>query len=274
MYKRPCYPSVCAQVPQCNNSKWPTLSCCLPKTACTDFVGKAGDTAWSAGQPGVAGDVCTLLSLSPAVEQFLADGERGAGVGLRTGINGLWAPLKDGSGLTFSRNNSYDNSSGAAWQDPASAAADFTLLSADAAIEQAGVYASASATSDLGALWADFAADGSLALQQPVAMYGAVAASTQLLPGATRTLTLVFAWRLPFRLYVGQELGNEYAKHYESSEAAARDVATRLPEIVADGAEWNSACTNNSLPAWMQVRLARRACERPHRTLLYRWLCG
>lgn len=185
---------------------------------------------------------------------------------MRTGVKGFWTPLQDGSGLVLSRNNTYDESPGAAWQDPASAVADFTLLSADAADGTPGVSASALATSNLGALWADFADEGALGEDGVVwggmASYGAVAAAAQLQPGELRTLTLVFAWRLPNRLYVGQELGNHYALQYPSSESAARDVATRLPEVVAAGAQWNAACTNNSLPEWMQVR-AGHASTRP-----------
>ena len=32
-----------------------------------------------------------------------------------------------------------------------------------------------------------------------------------LAPGETRTITLVFAWHFPHRMYIGQELGNQYA---------------------------------------------------------------
>lgn len=242
---------------QCNNTAWPAASCCLPKSTCTSLVPKSGDTAWSAGRPGVSGDTCTLLSLSPAVEQFLVAGDVGAGVGLRTGIKGHWDALGDNAGITLNRANSYDASPGAAWQDPAAAVADFTLLSADTAVGAPGVVSTTLASSDLGALWADFAVDGSLsgntAGGSTMASYGAVAASAQLLPNETRAITLVFSWRLPYRLYVGQELGNAYAQHFISSEEAARSVATRLPDVIAGGSQWNAACTNNTLPPWMQV---------------------
>ena len=218
---------------------------------------KSGDTAWNLGEPGTAGNVCMLLGLSPAVEQYLAEGEPGSGIGLRSGIKGFWSQLVDGIGLSHTRNNSYDTSSGAEWQDPSAAVADFTLLSADAAAGDPSVSISTIATTDLAALWADFASDGTFesadSWNGSMATHGAIAASTLLQPGETRTITLVFSWYLPYHLYVGQELGNEYAQRFQSSEEVARQVANNLTDIVAGGAQWNAACTNNSLPEWMQV---------------------
>lgn len=266
------------QQPQCNNAN-SSLFCCLLKTQCTSYSGKNGDTAWAAGQPGVPSDQCTLLRLSPAVEQYIvppasasasssARPATGATSGIgpgaaddgpyrgpRSGVKGFWSPLSS-FGLIHARNNTYDGSEGGSWQDPASAVADFTLLAADAMDGGAGggVTASVWTGNDLSQLWSSFAADGQLpgAATEVAAGHGAIAVSAVLQPGQTTSLTLVFSWHLPHRLYVGQDLGNQYATRYNNSQQVAVETAQRLDAIVQDGADWNAAATNNSLPDWYQ----------------------
>ena len=131
------------QAGQCGNSN-PTLFCCLPKTGCTDFAPKAGDTAWAAGSPA---DVCTLYSRAPAVEQYVVGttaapsgtdgGGGGGGVGdggVSSGVKGSWGSQATAStrSLSMRRDNAYDADPAAAFQDPAAATASYTLLAADA----------------------------------------------------------------------------------------------------------------------------------------------
>ena len=132
--------------------------------------------------------------------------------GAATGIVGLHSTSAGVAGgppaLTLRRRGSYDVSPDAAFQDPAAVTASYTLLAADADAD-----VSFAADSDLpGGVWAPFAATGALphaAIPSPGMPGGhaAAAARIQLLPGETRTVTLVFAWHVPNRTYVGQEVG-------------------------------------------------------------------
>jgi hypothetical protein len=230
---------------QCGNSD-PTKFCCLPKSACGPggLRPKQGDTAWALGRP-PHGATCTLFSKAPAVEQYVK------GSGAASGVRGAFST--DGpASLTLRRANGYDADPAAAAQDPAAADASFTLLAAD---DDADV-TFAAANDVAGGVWAPFAAAGRLplrALPAPgaAAAHGAVAASVTLAPGETRSLTIVFAWHLPHRLYVGQELGNYYAALFNDSQAVAAAGAAGLPAAAAAGAAWNKAFTQASLPsAW------------------------
>ena len=239
---------------QCNNTAGSGKFCCLLKSQCTSYSPKSGDTAWAAGVPSTPAGQCTLLRLAPAVEQFIPPSANASVIGPRNGIKGYFSSSLNGAGLTLSRSSTFDSDPLALWQDPAAAVADFTLLGADAFAGDASVSVSSTANNDLGAIWSDFAADGRLSglpAGGPVmAGHGAIAASTVLQPDETRALTLVFSWYLPHRLYVGQDLGNQYATRYNSSVEVAASVGGRLSELVADGAAWNQAATNNTLPDW------------------------
>lgn len=237
---------------QCSNTD-AALSCCLPKTACASLVSKPGDTTWRRGSSGTPAPKCSLFALAPAVEQHVG------GSSAYSGVRGVWATDDAAPGappsLTLRRSNAYDADPTAAAQDPACASnASFTLLAVDSDAE----VTFAAANSLVDGIWAPFAAHGALpaaALPSGVAAaHGAVATTVVLSPGETRSLTLVFAWHLPHRLYVGQELGNQYATFVgaEDALAVARSAAGGLKGIVASGAALNAAFATSSLPlAWV-----------------------
>ena len=54
-----------------------------------------------------------------------------------------------------------------------------------------------------------------------------MAAQTVVAAGAKTTLTLVFAWRIPLRNYVGEPLGNFYSEIVPTSGEAAESMASR-----------------------------------------------
>ncbi len=84
--------------------------------------------------------------------------------------------------------------------DPSAAVGDYTLL---AKLDD-GVTVSVANAENATSLWSDFASDGKLDGGVAVAAgSGAVAAQTTVPAGAKSTLTLVFAWRIPLRNYVG-----------------------------------------------------------------------
>ena len=78
--------------------------------------------------------------------------------------------------------------------------------------------------------------------------FGAAAAEVRVPAGATKSVTLVFGWRIPNRNYVGEELGNFYSNIWSSSTAAAEEMATRTEAIAAEGAAFNRLFTNSSYP--------------------------
>ena len=78
--------------------------------------------------------------------------------------------------------------------------------------------------------------------------FGAIAAEVSVPAGATKSVTLVFGWRIPNRNYVGEELGNFYSNIWSSSTAAAEEMATRTEAIAAEGAAFNKLFTNSSYP--------------------------
>ena len=229
------------QGPQCGN-KDPNKYCCLPKTFCSDFGVKVGDTAWARGSPGVPYDTCSLFAFAPAVEQFSPLS------GVRSGVRGEWTAMSTPPSLTLRRLNTYDMDPAAAFQDPASATASYSLLSADLDDDVVITFATDDRL-DNGGLWDSFAASGKLSQKTPVsAGHGAVAVMATLLPGETRTLTLIFAWHVPNRTYVGQEVGNYYALPFADALEVGLSATSMLEEIVTSGLFWNQLWTNSSLP--------------------------
>ena len=233
------------QAGQCGNTN-ATLFCCLPKSSCTNFGNKKGDTAWAAGTPG---DVCTLFSKAPAVEQHRP------GSGARNGVRGFFSSSVSPAGLhglTLRRPNAYDADPTAAFQDAPAATASYTLLAVDSDASVSFATADDIATG----IWPSFAATGALsdgAVNGVMAAHGAIAARVLLYPGETRSISIVFAWHLPNRMYVGQELGNAYAAAggMNDSESVAGVVAAALPSIVSGGFAFNTMWTQSTLPVWM-----------------------
>jgi len=233
---------------QCGNSD-PNKYCCLPKTSCTDYAAKTGDTAWARGTPGVPDEVCSLFALAPAVEQFSPSS------GVRSGVRGEWTTMSTPPSLTLRRLNTYDDDPAAAFQDPASATSSYSLLSAD--IDDDVLVTFATNDNIDGGLWTSFASSGLLSQDTPVsAGHGAVAAMVNLLPGETRSITLIFGWHVPNRTYVGQEIGNHYAIPFADALEVALSASSMIEDIVSAGLSWNQLWTNSTLPlSWQDFFL-------------------
>ena len=224
---------------QCGNTD-PAKWCCLPKTSCSDFGPKAGDTAWARGSP-AANETCQLFRLAPNVEQFLP------GSGVRSGVRGAWATATAPAPSLTLRRDGYDADPAAAFQDPAAASASYSLVAADADVDV--TFATADSLEQPDGVWPAFAATGRLSGSTPAAAgHGAIAAKASLAPGETRSITLVFAWHVPKRLYVGQELGNNYAAAFADALAVATEAAAMVPEVVDAGAAWVKTFAGSSLP--------------------------
>ena len=115
-----------------------------------------------------------------------------------SGVRGKWTVGEKQGVLTHTRSNPVYNEK--ATMDPSAAVGDYTLL----AKHDDGVSVSVASADNATSVWSDFASDGSLEGGfAPHAGSGAVAAQTIVPAGAKTTLTLVFAWRMPLRNYVG-----------------------------------------------------------------------
>jgi hypothetical protein len=195
-----------------------------------------------------------------------------------SGVRGEWhvAGAAAGGTLTHSRTNTvYSEES---LMDPSAAVGDFTLLAVGKGVDgarvagQTGRSTAASlaslvsvATADSAAdIWNDFAAtgsfDGGVATH---AGFGAVAATVAVAAGSTESITLVFAWRMPLRNYVGENLGNFYSEITPSSGAAATRMAGSLEQVAAEGAAFNQLFTNSTYPVWFQDFLLNSLATQP-----------
>ena len=115
-----------------------------------------------------------------------------------SGVRGTWSVGEKEGVLTHARANAVYNEE--ATMDPSAAVGDYTLF----AKQDAGVTVSVANAENATVLWSDFANDGKLdGGVRTAAGSGAVAAQTTVPAGASTTLTLVFAWRIPLRNYVG-----------------------------------------------------------------------
>jgi hypothetical protein len=85
--------------------------------------------------------------------------------------------------------------------------------------------------------------------------HGAAAATVELQPGETKTVSIVLSWHLPHALYTGEQLGVWYANNFQSSEQVAKAVATSLEEQLQDAVAWNKLIVNTSLPHWLSALL-------------------
>jgi len=196
---------------QCGNRN-PSLSCCLPKTSCTNLVRKDGDTTWSSAPPPWSNpNTCLLYSLAPAVEIFQP------GTGVRSGVKGRWSIIPDG-GLRHNRRseNEHDTDPAAAFSDPAAATQDYALIGiseggGSCTGGASGCSVSVSVEDTVEAVFSNFANNGGHLLVSPsssfsspaaspslppsVGAHGAISVSVDALaPGETRTLTIIFAW--------------------------------------------------------------------------------
>jgi uncharacterized protein (DUF608 family) len=102
-----------------------------------------------------------------------------------------------------------------------------------------GVVASFASAHDPAALYAAFAANGTFpdgAVSSTDVGNGAVALSTTVAAGATKTLSIVMAWHFPDRDFSGQLLGNMYAEFWTDSVAVATELGSepKLASVVED----------------------------------------
>jgi hypothetical protein len=219
------------------------------KSVINGFDSKKGDACYvmpTPGRPAVPAGACTLHSGAPAVEQYHPPADNATmSDRVASGVDGTWSASTDGRTLIHTRDHVYTPSP----DDPASAVGDFAMSAADAA----GTTVTMATADTLQGLWADFADDGKFHAQlsggvKASAGYGGVSVSAEVPAGGTATVSVVFAWRLPNRLYVGEELGNQYARMTTSAVATAVDVGSNLDEVVSDAAAWNKVIIRTPPP--------------------------
>ena len=106
---------------------------------------------------------------------------------------------------------------------------NFTLAATSDVPSGGSSSASFAAADDLGAIFSAFATSGSVGPAPGAggvaAAFGAGAATMTLAPGATGAVTLVFAWYLPNRDYMGANLGAFYGNLFAGSNAVASELA-------------------------------------------------
>ena len=170
----------------------------------------------------------------------------GAGCGLMEGVHsglaGEWV-LVNGTSLTHKRPGTYDASGG------------ITLK----AVQTGELEISYSTAESAAAIWSMFASgEGRLAVPASNSSghgHGAAAATMTLMPGETKTASIVLSWFLPHALYTGEPLGVWYANNFESSEQIADKVAASLEQQLQDAVAWNRLIVNTSLPHWLSALL-------------------
>lgn len=89
----------------------------------------------------------------------------------------------------------------------------------------------------------------------------AVWASMELRPGESRTSELILAWHSPSAVHGGDiagwtSRGYMYENHYADAEAVARDVATRLPELLRATRLYHDTLYASNLPVWLLDRIS------------------
>ena len=242
---------------QCHGN--PGQGCCLMKTGCASFDAKPGDTVYLMNEPGrpAVPSLCTLRSGAPAVEQYRP------GSGAASGVKGTWEVRS--AELVHTRSNPYVSSNA----DPASAVGSFSLRGQDNDTTSTTTVATGDT---LAALWRDFAEDGLLGTSEEEARggsvasaagHGAIATTVSVPPGETKTVTLVFGWSLPNRLYSGEELGNYYRADHPTASRASAKLSSNISTVAADAAKWNALWANTTLPAWLSDFLLNSLATQP-----------
>ena len=82
--------------------------------------------------------------------------------------------------------------------------------------------------------------------------HGAVSTRFIIEAGATRTVSLILAWRFPHRPFAGAIVGNAYANRYSSASEAGAEISSKLPQIWRSLQIWDRLCTENTLPPALQ----------------------
>ncbi len=113
-------------------------------------------------------------------------------------------------------------------------------------------------------MWTDFSADGRLGDTVDGGGFcaGALCAGRLLAPGETLHVPLVFAWHFPLRSDArgkGLRYRNAYARHVDSSLAAARAMIAEGPRLRARTDAWRQRLHTSNLPAWLATKLINDA---------------
>jgi non-lysosomal glucosylceramidase len=176
-------------------------------------------------------------------------------VGAVCGVEGSWLPAASGSALTFS---AYPTGASGNASDGNPAVGDATLA---AVVDPAGssftnLAVRLAVGDNVTAAWAAAWAPGGSGASAPppsAGTHGMVTVSGSLPPGATGSLSVVFAWYYPNRDHMGVDIGNYYATLYRDSVdvAGALTSAGALPAAVGDIAGLHGMLTASSLPAWL-----------------------
>jgi non-lysosomal glucosylceramidase len=116
-------------------------------------------------------------------------------------------------------------------------------------------------------LWKEFAAEGKLPGIGDGQAFGALAASLELPPRDTGTVTFVLAWHFPARRHAGEPIGNRYAANFGDAREVAGRVLGRLPETWRGIEEWGRICCDNSLPDWLRSALLNGHANFFHTTI-------
>ena len=122
----------------------------------------------------------------------------------------------------------------------------------------AGVSAATSSFStgdDLSALWREFSAGSFTPVTEGPNSFGAGLSTMTLAPGATGSVTLVFAWYLPHRDFLGEMVGAYYQNLYHDSNSVASVAADPQMQLrtVADINSHHAtyAGAGSSTPTWL-----------------------
>lgn len=111
---------------------------------------------------------------------------------------------------------------------------------------------------DMAAVWAQFAKDGTLPGNQPAnnKPAGAMSAKMTLRPGENRTITYVFAWYLPEYLDAD---GNDWSVYYVNHFGSAKDVASFVMgshhTLYRKTVAYEQKLFASDLPVWLKNKL-------------------
>ena len=134
----------------------------------------------------------------------------------------------------------------------------------------------AGVSSDPGVLWASFSSPASSGSHPSVltpqdyattpAGYASLSVTATISPGATETLSIIWAWHFPHKDWFHAEVGNWYANLWEDSVAVADELASpgRLASVISDinshhsvllGPPSDSGLPVNPIPTWLKDTL-------------------
>lgn len=168
--------------------------------------------------------------------------------GVSCGVRGSWAVNPTSTAVSLRQSPQPCLQSA----NPSPLCGDYTLtLSPDANTLASST--SFGTADSLASLWSSFVAGEPLSSSSPSAPLGAGVATMRLAPGQSGTVTLVFAWYLPNRDFMGRTLGAYYSNLFDSSAEAAASVANADAQlsIVNDINAHHSVFAGGSEPDWL-----------------------